>query len=141
MSTFPSLEWITAAMERLNQDEDYARVAKNWEDDLKFVIVPDNSYPSQVTLYFDLWHGKCRNVIYVADPQKEQAASFVLEAPYENFKRILEGKLDPMKALLTRKVLVHGNLGLLLRSVPVVLNFVRCCREVTDPFVPVAGQN
>jgi putative sterol carrier protein len=135
MATFPTEGWTAAVMEKLNSDEDYARVAKNWEDDLKYIVEPSGSLASRVTLYFDLWHGKCRKTLFLADSSGEQSASFVLTASYDNFKRILEGKLDPMQALLTRRVLVQGNLGLLIRSVPVVFNFVRCCREVTDQFV------
>lgn len=122
-------------MERLNNDEDYARIAQKWEDDLKFIIEPGGSLPAPVGLYFDLWHGKCRNALLTAAPNAEKSASFILKGPYENFNRILEGKLDSMQALLTRKVFVQGNFGLLIRSVPIVLNFVRCCREVTDNFV------
>jgi putative sterol carrier protein len=135
MATFPSEEWTTAVMENLNSDEDYARIARNWEDDLKYIVEPSGSLPAQVILYFDLWHGKCRKTLYLADTNIEQSASFVLKASYDIFKRILEGELNPMQALLTRKVLVEGNLGLLIRSVPIVLNFVRCCREVTDQFI------
>lgn len=135
MATFPTVEWTTAVMERLNNDEDYARIAQKWEDDLKFIVEPGSTLPAQVSLYFDLWHGKCRNVLLIPDTNTLISASFILKGPYENFKRILEGKLDPMQALLTRKVIVQGNFGLLIRSVPVVLNFVRCCREVTDNFV------
>jgi hypothetical protein len=29
---------------------------------------------------------------------------------------------------------VYGNMAVLMRSVPTVLDFVRCCREVTDGF-------
>ena len=122
-------------MERLNNDEDYARIAQKWEDDLKFIVEPGGSQTAPVSLYFDLWHGKCRNALFLPDTGAEKPASFILKGPYENFKRILEGKLDPMQALLTRKVFVQGNFGLLLRSVPIVLNYVRCCREATDKFV------
>lgn len=135
MAKFPSDEWTAAVMENLNSDGDYARIARNWEDDLKFIVEPGGSLPAQVTLYFDLWHGQCRKALYLPDPAVEQTASFVLKGPYDNFKRILEGKLDPMQALLTRKVSIQGNFGLLIRSVSIVLNFVRCCREVTDQFV------
>jgi putative sterol carrier protein len=135
VATFPTVEWTTAVMERLNNDEDYARIAKKWEDDLKFIVEPGGSLSASVSLYFDLWHGKCRNALFLPDKSAEKSSSFILRGPYENFKRILEGKLDPMQALLTRKVFVQGNFGLLIRSVPIVLNFVRCCREVTDKFV------
>jgi hypothetical protein len=37
-----------------------------------------------------------------------------------------------MTALLSRKIHVHGNMAVMMRNVPTVLDFVRCCREVTD---------
>ena len=67
--------------------------------------------------------------------QAEPKPTFTLHAPYENATRLLKGELEPMQALLTRKVGVQGNMAVLMRSVPTVLDFVRCCREVTDSFV------
>jgi putative sterol carrier protein len=65
------------------------------------------------------------------DPAEKQA-TFVLSATYENIKRIMTGKLDPMQAMLTRKLSVKGNMAVMMRSVPTVLDFVRCAREITN---------
>ena len=35
-----------------------------------------------------------------------------------------------MQAMLTRKLHVIGSMAYVLRNVPVVLDFVRCCRRV-----------
>jgi hypothetical protein len=34
--------------------------------------------------------------------------------------------------MLTRKLKVQGNMAVMMRSVPTVLDFVRCAREVTE---------
>jgi hypothetical protein len=34
--------------------------------------------------------------------------------------------------MMTRKLNVHGNMAVMMRNVPVVLDFVRCAREVTS---------
>ena len=36
--------------------------------------------------------------------------------------------------------MAQDNLGLLIRNVPIILNLVRCCREVTDQFVYDASE-
>ena len=46
----------------------------------------------------------------------EKKATFVLTATYENIKRIVTGKLDPMQAMMTRKLSVQGNLAVMMRS-------------------------
>ena len=134
MAQFPSAEWLQALEAKLNSDEKYAAIAKNWEGDMLFVIDPGGNLKEEAKLYLDLWHGKCRSASVVA-PGAEQKAVFSLRAPYENFTKLLKGELEPMQALLTRKLGVSGNMAVLMRNVPTVLDFVRVCREVTDSFV------
>ena len=131
MAQFPTSEWVRAFMEKLNHDAQYQDIARNWEGDFFFAIEPDSSLEVPVVLYFDLWHGKCRKA-YVVGENEYKKPAFVLKAPYENFRRILNGELHPMQALMTRKLHVQGNMSILMRNVPTVLDFVRCAREVTD---------
>jgi putative sterol carrier protein len=58
-----------------------------------------------------------------------------MKAPYGNFKKILSGEVGAMQALMTRMLGVRGNMATLMRSVPIVIDFVRCCKEVTQSFV------
>ena len=134
MAKFPSEEWLNALVEKLNNDEQYAQIAHKWEGDMTFVIEPGGALKEGMKFYLDLWHGKCRDG-YVIEAGQDVKSVFTLKGPYLNFVRILKGELDPMQALLTRKVGVQGNMAVLMRSVPTVLDFVRCCREITDEFV------
>jgi len=128
---FPSLEWLQGLEEKLNSDEKYAKVAKNWEGDLVFLIEPEGNLEQQLTFYLDLWHGSCRSVDYNPGLEKYHEPVFTLTAKYNNITAILTGKLDPMTAMMTNKLKVKGSLGYMMRNVPTVLDFVRCAREVT----------
>jgi putative sterol carrier protein len=128
---FPSPEWLSSLEEKLNHDEKYAQVARKWEGDLYFVIQPEGNLEEQIVYYLDLWHGKCRGTEIVADPGAHRPA-FTLRAGYHNFSAILQGRLDPMQAMLTRKLDVKGSMAYMMRNVPTVLDFVRCAREVTS---------
>jgi putative sterol carrier protein len=134
MAKFPTQEWVQVLMEKLNGDAQYAKIARNWEGDIVCRIDPGGSLDQQVTYYLDLWHGKCRDAYLVQEGQEVEAV-LTLDGPYNNYLRLLKGELDPMQALLTRKLGVKGSMSLLVRNVPTVLDFVRCCREVTDSFV------
>ena len=131
MAEFLSEEWLNSFEEKLNTDDRYAEIAKNWEGDMNLQIDPGNQLAEPVTVYFDLWHGKCREAYFVEDGNQKDAA-FALNAKYEDYVRILTGDLHPMQAMLTRKLNVQGNMALLMRNVPTVLDFVRCAQEVTD---------
>ncbi len=130
MAQFPSEAWLTALMDKLNTDEKYAQVAQKWEGDMIFVIEAGDHRPEETRFYLDLWHGKCRDAYSLALGQ-DKKATFTLRGSYENYTRLLKGEIDPMQALLTRKIGVQGNMAVLMRSVPTVLDFVRCCREIT----------
>jgi putative sterol carrier protein len=130
VATFPSPEWLQALFEKINSDEHYAHIARNWEGDMCVVIEPNGPVTEKQFYYLDLWHGKCRKTEILKDLSSVQP-KYVLTATYDNIARIMKGELDPMQAMMTRKLQVQGSMAYMLRNVPVVLDFVRCCRDVT----------
>jgi putative sterol carrier protein len=130
---FPSDDWVKALMEVLNSDVDYANTARNWEGDIKLLIEPEDSLVRPVTWYLDLWHGQCREASVLSDPNEKKAA-FTLTAPLSVFVRILQGKLDPMQAMMTRQLKVNGSMVYIMKNVPTVLKFVKTCAKVDTQF-------
>lgn len=127
---FPSEEWLLNLKDHLNSNEKYARVAKKWEGDLLFDIHPDGALKENFQIYLDLWHGKCRDA-YIVPKGENKDAAFVLRAPFGNFVKVLTGEIDPMQAMMTRKLAVKGSMAYMMRNVPTVLQFVRCAQDVT----------
>lgn len=133
---FPSAEWLVALKEKLNSDEQYARIASKWEGDLMFRIEPDGPLTETWYFYTDLWHGKCKDAYIVEQDQvADHTPAYILSAPYRNFIRVLKGDLDPMQAMITRKLKVQGSMAYMMRNVPVVLSFVRCAQEIETQFL------
>jgi len=133
---FPENSWVQALKGILNTDEKYAHIARKWEGDIMFNIEAGSPLTTTVQLYIDLWHGMCREA-FVVD-QKSLAnvnPAFILSASYDNFVRVLKGDLDPMQAMVTRKLRVQGSMTYMMRNVPVVLDFVRCAQEVDATFL------
>ena len=131
MAEFLTEEWLNSFEEKLNTDRQYAEIAKKWEGDINLLISPGKKLDEPVTVYFDLWHGKCREAYFVKNGNQKKA-TFALKGKYEDSVRILTGDLHPMQAMLTRKLNVQGNMSLLMRNVPTLLDFVRCAQEITD---------
>ncbi|MBI4632143.1 MAG: SCP2 sterol-binding domain-containing protein, partial [Chloroflexi bacterium] len=61
-------------------------------------------------------------------------AAFLLAAPFSVFQRIVQGKLDPMQAMMTRQLKVTGNMVYMMRNVPTVLRFVKCTSKIDSEF-------
>ena len=130
-AAFPSEEWLKGLEAKLNSDARYCEIARNWEGDLFLSIEPEGNLKERLTLYFDLWHGKCRQAAYKPKPEDYPNPVFTLTATYNNITAVLSGKLNPMTAMMTSKLKVKGSLGYMMRNVPTVLDFVRCAQEVT----------
>ena len=128
---FPSEEWLKGLEAKLNSDERYNDIAKNWEGDLFFFIEPEGNLKEQLTFYLDLWHGTCRKVDYKPQAGSYPTPAFTLSATYNNITAILTGKMNPMTAMMTMKLKVKGSMSYMMRNVPVVLDFVRAAQEVT----------
>lgn len=128
---FPSEEWLKELEAKLNSDERYHEIAKNWEGDLIFFIEPEGNLTEKITFYLDLWHGTCRKVDYQPAADAYPHPTFTLTSAYNNITSILTGKLNPMTAMMTSKLKVKGSMGYMMRNVPTVLDFVRVAQEVT----------
>ncbi len=98
------------------------------------VIEPEDGDEQQdlpVAVYVDLWHGKCRTARLI-DMKKEELpdAAYTLSARIDHIQKLFAGQLDPIQAMMTRRLRVEGNMAYMLRNVPTVLDFVRCCQRV-----------
>ena len=134
-ATFPSEEWLKGLEAKLNSDQHYSQIARNWEGDLFFFIEPEGNLKEQLTFYLDLWHGKCRKVDFKPSPERYPHPGFTWTASYNDITAILTGRLNPMTAMMTSKLRVKGSMGYIMRNVPTVLDFVRCAQEVTEEII------
>ena len=134
---FPSPEWLQALQEKLNSDEKYAQTASKWEGEIVFYIEPSGPIKEAMIFFTDLWHGKCRDAFMIENEEQleELSPAYILTSPYQSFVRVLKGQLDPMQAMITRKLKVKGSMGYMMRNVPTVLEFVRCAKEIETDFI------
>ena len=130
MENFLTPQWMQATKEKFNTDEKYAQIARNWEGDVRVIVEPEGELKESIWLYWDLWHGKCRDA-FVEDQSSTRSPALVITAPYGKFVKVLSGEGGVMQALMGRMVRVQGSMILIMRNVPTVIDFVRCCQEAT----------
>ena len=130
---FPSDAWVKALMEVLNKSAEYEEAAKTWEGDFYFVVEPGGTLTRPVTLYMDLWHGKCREAFEVADASVKTPA-FRLNAPIANWKKVLLKQLDPIQGMMTGQLKLKGNMVMIMKSVKAAKELVSCTTLVETEF-------
>lgn len=133
---FPSKEWAEEFCKKLNENEKYRSSAKRWEGSIMFkvsTLPPDLSekFKGQSPAFvLDLWHGECRGYTWYDDASQGDA-DYILSASYEDWIKIIEGKLDPIKAMVSRKMKVEkGSIATIMRFTLAAINMVKTAQQV-----------
>jgi putative sterol carrier protein len=126
---FPSDAWIKALMERLNESEAYRQAAKTWEGDFYFIINASPGVPEDVYLYMDLWHGECREAFEATDLSAKKP-EFVINAPLDIWRKVIEAKLPPIRGMMTRQLKLKGNMAKIMKAPKAATELVNCCTLV-----------
>lgn len=135
MPVFPSEEWLTQYVERINASDGYKQAAATWEGDVSYVIEaePDKGVSDDVWAWLDLWHGECRQgrIVSAADGEK---ARFVIRAPYSRWKEVIRKELHPVKGMMQGKLRLRGDLATIIKHVKAANELVNVAQTVPTEF-------
>jgi putative sterol carrier protein len=135
MLEFPTDPWFQEFIERINGSAEYKEAAADWEGDIVFLVEaePDKGVPADVWGYLDLWHGECRGGGIVS-ADKGGAAAYVIRAPYSRWKEVVQGDLDPTRAMMQGKLKVKGDLVKIVRYARAANELVHLTEQVDTRF-------
>ncbi|MFX0167796.1 MAG: SCP2 sterol-binding domain-containing protein [Candidatus Hodarchaeota archaeon] len=135
MARFGTSEWIGQFVTTLNNNEAYAEAAETWEGDFLFIVWQNKEagLDEEIVMWMDLWHGKCRDHAMLTN-RTEKETAFIYEGELANWKEIIEGRLDPIKALLTRKMKLTGDRAKVMRATRAAKELVRTAQMIKTEF-------
>ena len=84
-------------------------------------------------MYLDLYHGKCRRAAQLKGPDEVQTG-YILSATYTTWKKVIEGKLDPIQALMMRKLKLKGDMLQVMHYPKAAKDMVDCVLRVPSDF-------
>jgi putative sterol carrier protein len=125
---FPSDEWIKKLRELLNSSESYKRSAKDWEGDFIFIVEPDEAYNKTAHFHLELYHGSSPGAAMLEEELPE--TEFTINAPYSTWRKVIEGKLDPIQGMMTGQLKLQGDLMKIMRYPKAAQELVACCADV-----------
>jgi putative sterol carrier protein len=135
MPTFPTDPWFHDLIDQINASDAYRAAASDWEGDIAFLVEaePDHGMPEDVWGLLDLWHGACRGG-GVVDAREGEKAAYVIRAPYSRWKEVVQGDLDPVRAMMQGKLRVRGDLPTIVRYVDAANELVHLTGRVDTVF-------
>jgi putative sterol carrier protein len=129
---FPSDEWIKELSRQLNKSQAYEKSAANWEGDFVFVIDPTPGNEPQY-MYLDLYHGKSPAAGEIGKLE-EKSAAYVISASAATWRKVIEGKLDPIQGMMTRQLKLKGDMMQVMRYPKAAKEIVSCCAFIPTDF-------
>lgn len=124
--------WARAWGEELGRSEVYRTAAVGWEGEVLLVLEGGDglALEGDRPVLLDLWHGECRDA-RTATPADLEVAPFELRAAAGVWKRLLDGNLDPLFALMSGKLkLARGNVAQLLPYAQAAKEMVAAARRI-----------
>lgn len=130
---FPSDAWIKALSDHLNGSPSYEQSAKNWEGDFTFVIEGDDAYSDTAYLFLGLFHGKSSDAAQLASVDGREAG-YIISAPFSTWRKVIEGKLDPIQGLMTRRLKLQGDMKMIMRYPKAAKEIIACTKVIPTDF-------
>jgi putative sterol carrier protein len=113
MARFPSREWCQEAVRLTNADPECTLAGQGWVGDIGVII---DAEPGRLLKPFVLYlvprDGRIEKFRVLDDPDDldELEPAYLARAPYSVWKQLLLGSLDPVEAVLRRRIAVKGDL-------------------------------
>lgn len=120
--------WADAYRDAVNANEAYGKAAADWEGPIALHLVrdPAKGVESDRAVLLDLWHGECRGAKAVTADEAQAEADYVIRGDHATWMRILDGALNPLKALM------FGRLKLTKGRLRDLLPYTRAAKELVE---------
>ena len=124
-------EYLNRFKEKINQDDEYAKLASGVDDSYTLVLQaePEKGIEETRVVGFAIKEGKMTDIW-----TGERETSFILSARYRVWVDILLGKIGANRAFITRKLSIKGNMPRLLKTAKATDRLVSLLREIPTSF-------
>jgi putative sterol carrier protein len=135
--TFPSPEWAAELQRQIDRSERYRVAGAGWiHGPVAFVVKadPQAGVPEDIGVWLDLHQGRCRDARVVGRAEAERAP-FCIAGEYPRWKAVLRSELDPIKAMMQKKLELKGQMTLIVRYVNAAKELVACAAGIPTRFL------
>lgn len=113
MSVFPSEQWCRELIAAIHADPDSLKAGRGFASELAAIVLPE---PPALAEPFAIWARAVEGrvvefrVLEDLDEVEEIEPPYVARAGYSTWKRLIQGELDPIEAILHRQIQLSGDL-------------------------------
>jgi len=130
---FATDAWIKRLADECNKSPAYRDAARNLEGDVYFVVEAEGRLEKNVYMYLRLCRGEC-NQACVPEDHTALNPEVWISGPVSAWKEIAEKNIDPLKALLMRKLSLRGSMAKVIRHSKVAQALMSCSESFETNF-------
>jgi putative sterol carrier protein len=137
MPQFPSPEWADAFKAAMDKSSAYRAAGKDWTHGVVALVVkadPAIGIADDVGLWLDLDRGVCRQA-KIVDRAEAEKAPFCIAGEYARWKSVIRKELDPIKAMMQKKLELKGQMTIIVKYVNASKELVECATQVPTQFL------
>ncbi len=126
--------WVDAFRDAIESSESYREAAQGWLWPLALVMepAPELGFPRAVGILLELERGRCHGARVVVGDDVD--APFVIRGEYAVWKEIMLGELDPVAAVMHRRLRLDGSLTTMIRHARAAKELTACAAAVPTLF-------
>jgi putative sterol carrier protein len=135
--TFPSPEWAAAFKREVSSSAAYKAAAATWTFGPVALVAradPAIGLPEDLGVWLDIDRGDCRDVRIVGRAEAEKAP-FCISGEYARWKSVIRKELDPIKAMMQKKLELKGQMTTIVKYVNASKELVECATRVPTHFL------
>lgn len=125
---FLTEEWVQQIPQAINTNASYQKAAKSISDRMAFIV--KGKHPAadgdETHFFLEIKNGKCVD----AAREKRTKADFFLTGSYDNWKAVLQGEMDVIKAVTAGRIKMKGSMLRMLKNAIPTAKLVGCFQTV-----------
>jgi putative sterol carrier protein len=134
---FPSPEWAAAFKTAIDSSPAYKEAGATWTHGPVALVVkadPQLGVAEDIGVWLDLDRGICREVKVVSRAEAEKAP-FCIAGDYARWKSVIKKELDPIKAMMQKKLELKGQMTTIVKYVNASKELVEAATRVPTKFL------
>jgi putative sterol carrier protein len=135
--TFPSPEWAAEFKKQVASSAAYKIAGATWTYGAVALVTkadPAIGLAEDVGIWLDLDRGDCRDVRIVGRGEADKAP-FCITGEYSRWKAVIRKELDPIKAMMQKKLELKGQMTTIVKYVNASKELVECATRVPTRFL------
>jgi putative sterol carrier protein len=135
--TFPSPEWASEFKKQVAASAAYRQAAATWTFGPVALVAkadPAIGLAADTGVWLDIDRGDCRDV-RIVDAAEAAKAPFCITGEYARWKAVIRKELDPIKAMMQKKLELKGQMTTIVKYVNASKELVEAATRVPTHFL------